>query len=74
MSYQYYHPAPLSHRVPVEGRIPMTLDEWLNTPTTVRSSGTQNPFIYMVENTGATIMPVLITTASQIQIREVARA
>lgn len=69
-----YHPSPLAQRMPVEGRIPMTLHEWLDTPTTIRSTGCQNPFIYMTENGTSTIMPVLITTAGEIQLREVGHA
>lgn len=68
-----YHPAPLCQRVPLEGRVPMTTHEWLHTPTTHRSSGMQNPFLYMQEVTGNhTIVPVVLVEAEAIRVQEVA--
>lgn len=66
-----YHPAPLSQRMPIQGRIPMTSYEWLHTPLGYRNSSQvdePNPFILLTENTGTTIIPVVIVGADQIKV------
>lgn len=67
-----YHPAPLRDRMPIEGRIPMTTYEWLHTPIGLRNSrqaDEPNPFLLLSENTGDSIIPVVIVEASQIKVQ-----
>lgn len=69
-----YHPSPLVERLPIQGRVPMTTYEWYRTPLECRSSGLANPFLLMVENTGTTIVPVILTAASNIKVRDQSHA
>ncbi|CAB4136977.1 hypothetical protein UFOVP315_23 [uncultured Caudovirales phage] len=64
-----YHPAPLNARALINGRVPMTIYEWSHTEPDLRSS-IHNPHLLLLENITPTILPVIITTADQIQKRE----
>lgn len=64
----HYFAAPLMERAPINGRLPMTVYEWLHTPIGLRNSSAPNePNAYiLMENTGH-IIPVVITTLDNIQ-------
>ena len=55
---------PLIKRQPIEGRYPMTLQEWLETDPFQRS-GALNPHIFMEINGDSYIVPVLLTDVDE---------
>lgn len=68
-----YHTAPLSQRLPINGCVPMTPYEWWHTPPGMRNCDDYvnvRPYILLTENIESRIVPVIITEAGNIQIRE----
>lgn len=69
-----YHPSLIQERQPIDGLAPITMYEWLHVPPTCKSelgpNGEGIPAILVYENNTPVMLPVCITDAGEIKVRE----